>query len=145
MGEKFSSVSVARRAIVRRVADGCVVRGVFFVRREVRVGKVSGTGFRDGRDGRRVDVRSRVLRAGNLMGASGGEERVVRGLERRERVVRCGRVVRWVSSLREVKALEDKLRVFSWVVCKGASRAMMPLEAAEKVVMKGKLDARATI
>lgn len=94
--------------MVWREAEGWVVSGVWFVRREVRSGNERGMGLREGRVGRSVDIRSRCLRVGKMMRCSGGEESDVRGFARRERVWRLGSSVSGRICWRVVKTLEER-------------------------------------
>lgn len=106
MGVWFMVVRVGRRAMVRGVEEGVVDKGVWVVRRVVRAGKRVMRGSREERDGRWVEVRSRVLRVvdkGVLgWGFGGGGFREARGLLRRMRVERLGRWVRGEMACMEV-------------------------------------------
>lgn len=116
MGVLLRVVRVGRRAIVRRREEGWEVwRGVCRVCREERQGKAVGMGEREGSEGRRVNVRSRVRRAGKVMGGVVVVvERLVRGLERRIKVWRLGVRLRkrrdWrVVMLQEVRSSRVKV------------------------------------
>ncbi len=133
MGAQFSSVRVGRRAMVRSLADGMVVRGVFAVRRRVREGNVVGIGSREDKLVGRVDFRSRNVVAGNAVSVS----RVLMGLSRRERLTRAGRLAKEPNSLSEVILLDERSSSFNFGAGRGPGILPSPLHDKRRVSNDG--------
>ncbi len=102
-------------------------------------GNEMGIGLREGRVGRRVDVRSRCLSFGKTVRLSGGEDSVVRGLARRERLWRLGSAVNGRSCSRVVKALEERSNFVRSGFARGSVMLVKLLEARVTVVREGNM------
>lgn len=127
----MSVVRLGRRAIVIRRDEGWdVVKGVWEVLREDKMGKVVEIGLSDDRLGRLVDVRSRFLRWEKVR--EGSVMRFVRGFERRFSVERAGRFARgkrvWrVQRLQEVRS--RVVRMGNWRFNNGLGGSLRGLKA----------------